>query len=523
MATDAAEPMIIGNNPAQTTTFDGEIEEVRLMKTPPPNVSQIIKSEYEMQNSPTVITLFPQEQYPKRASDIVQDILTSANTDQPTDVTWTLQECLGLIPTENLIASYDFEDSIRDQTSTNNGTMQVGTETYTEGKLLKGFKFDGFRNFTLANEATFDVEHSAPMSWSFWIDADSIAVSRIIVGKRAGLAPGNTGYSVSVNASGFIRWDISNGTTEFNALGTTDVRTAGKTHVVVTYGGKSNQDNMKVYINKVLENTGATSVIGGTILNALTVSVGARNDGTANQYKGMLDELKFYKKELQQADIDQLFDEGNSGVRIKLPLRNHWESLDEIAKFLGLDLHFDNEDFRVFVNTKGKTFDPQTDLDVIITSKPEITTDDFANQINMIGKTQPDGTQLEKDVSTSTVLRFNYEKVISDNQLSTQEQLDSVGQNLLDEVQKLTPQIKGTIPFNQFVKLNLSSGDVIKIAQPEKQLNASFRVMDIKATSKKVNISLESTETGTIRLRSLSFADVISGILKRIEDQAIES
>ena len=201
--------------------------------------------------------------------------------------------------------------------------------------------------------------------------------------------------------------------------------------------------------------------------------------------------------------------------------KNHYDSLNEVALILGKDLFFDNESYKVYIETKGKTL--KNPINIIITSNPETNIENFANIINIVGKENNNGTQLEKTVKSETVLRYDYEKTVSDNQLGTNDELENIGNNLLDEFQKLTPQIKGQIPTHEFNRLNLQSGDIVKISQPKKQISGSFRVMDIVVDPQKAKISLESTETGIIRLRSNSLEDVIEGMLKKIKDSNIMS
>ena len=140
-----------------------------------------------------------------------------------------------------------------------------------------------------------------------------------------------------------------------------------------------------------------------------------------------------------------------------------------------------------------------------------------------IGKRTAVGEQLETEKVVATVLRFNYEKTVADNQLNTSGSLSGVADNLLKEFQKLTPQVKGEVPTNQFARLALESGDVVPLSQPDKQISGNFRLMQLAVTAKKVKVTLESVETGVVRVRSLSLSDVIEGILIRTQDQSIES
>jgi hypothetical protein len=61
------------------------------------------------------------------------------------------------------------------------------------------------------------------------------------------------------------------------------------------------------------------------------------------------------------------------------------------------------------------------------------------------------------------------------------------------------------------------------ISQPDNKINGEFRFMDVDATRNKVNVSLESTETGIIRHKSDSLGDVLSTVLKKLNESSISS
>jgi hypothetical protein len=101
--------------------------------------------------------------------------------------------------------------------------------------------------------------------------------------------------------------------------------------------------------------------------------------------------------------------------------------------------------------------------------------------------------------------------------------LGDIADSLLGEFQKLTPRIQGTIPFEQFARFDIQSGDTIIISEPDKGVNGEFRFMDLTASRNVVEVSLESVETGVIRHRSSSLTDVLGSVLKKLNDSSINS
>lgn len=298
---DASDSLYIGNSSGKTNTFDGDIDEVRLMKTPPPDYIHIIPTEYANHNNPTdFVRKLQAEQYQRPANEVAQQILDYANTDMPSNVTWTLDD--------------DFP--------------------------------------------------------------------------------------------------------------TTDI--------------------------------------------TLTIN-----------------------------------------------RRTNFQALHLIGEVLGKDVWFDNDKYIVKCGVKGKTLDEE--LDIVITTQSSESTDHFANIIDVIGEKDDVGVPVAATSTTSTVLRNNYEKIVSDSSITTQNQATNIAANLLTEFQAITPQIEGEIPYSQFVRLNLEAGDTVLISQPIKELNGRFRIMELSVAPEKVRLILEGEDTATIRTRSASLSDIIEGLIRQLQ------
>jgi len=459
-------------------------------------------------------------------------------------------------PTTNI----QFEGTVEDITGPNNGTW-TGTETYEIGKLGQAGIFDGSSFVSLANEGNFDHTTATKYSISVWVKTASNTVS--IVSKRA--ATNEEGWDVLIEAGGKVRFameDTSNATMTVDSV--TSIDDGKYHHITCTYDGSNNSTGMKIYFDGVDDSTARSGSGLGTITNNIAVQIGAQ--AGARIITGDIDDVRLWPRELTANGVTDVFKQRKhltddhtfevttaanvlaldilTAANADMPAnitwtlspnfptddailefhyQNHYDALDLIAESLGKDLFFDNKRHLVFIETKGKTLSKDEVLDVFITSKPETSTEDFANDINILGKKTTTGEQLEDRVQTPTVLKYNYEKVVADQNLNTQDQLSDVGDALLLEFQKLTPQTKGEIPITQFNRLALSSGDVVKIAQPDKQLSGSFRVMDIIIQPDKVKLSLEKTDTAIVRVRSSSLTDVIDGILRRLREQSVET
>ncbi len=460
-----------------------------------------------------------------------------------------------------------FENNVLDLgVQSNNGTWN-GTDRFTAGHISITGDFRANNSVNLANESNFDRENNQTFTWMcrFRVADAGPATLEYLMSKTA---TGVQGITVGVSSGDKINVRLINTATsdELDVDSTTTVSDEKNHHLAIVKDVGLTATALKIYIDGVLEtNIVNVNNLAGTILNAEDFTIGGTNTGTA-EFDGLIDDVQVYHRVLTQesitgeakktqhapdnADLNETIDASviaqeilthantdmpanitwklspdfpTSDVILEFHYQNHYQALNLIAEALGKDLFFDNKSHLVFIETKGKTLSKDEKLDILITSKPEITTEDFANDISLLGKRIGAGLQLEQRVQTSTVLRFNYEKVVADNNLNTQDQLSDVGNALLTEFQKLTPQTKGEIPVTQFHRLALTSGDIVKISQPNKQLSGSFRVMDIIVQPNKVKLSLEKTDTAIVRVRSSSLVDVIDGILKRLQEQSIET
>lgn len=462
-----------------------------------------------------------------------------------------------------------FEENVKDKGVQNNDGVWSGTESYVSARIGDGGDFNGSSRVTLANESNFDFDKDDKFSVSLWIKSSSTGGATLVAKRN------------SSTSAGWI-FNIRNGSVSDDRL---TVRLVNSTinriivnvdnvilrddtlhHVGFSYNGNEDPSGIKIYIDGVAQTTVTEEdTLTGSILNNTAVTIGARNDGTGN-YTGVIDDVRIYAREISASTMKDLFktrknppedrelkettmvnliaqdilDHANTdmpsditwklgpgfptdNITIEYNYNNHYDALLAIAEHLGKDLFFDNREHNVFIETKGNTFDSAESLQLNITSRPKISTDDFANQINVLGKKTDAGEQLEEKVETDTVLRFNYEKVVSNNKLNTQEHVKGVADSLLKEFQKLTPSIKGEMPKELFVKFNLQSGDKIKISQPEKKLSGVFRVMTVEVNNTVAKVTMESTETGQVRVRNPSLTDIISDLIKGIDEGNIES
>lgn len=466
-------------------------------------------------------------------------------------------------------------DSLDSTENNNDGTDTSITRVI--GQIANAASFDAVNSkIDTGSGTTIDDIFDANGWISSWFNSNSDGEGNLgVIWQK-----GNTLFRVRDEAGGLVRLElvIDFDTTDGIWQTAVDIPINTNTRVDVVYDNSVVGNDPVIYINGTPRTialgtlTETQTPVGTRVSDAASNFIIGNNTGQTSTFDGEIDEVRIMK--ITPADIDDIiltgynqdFDNTNflvlfpqeqfekasnliaqdilnsanldqpssvtwtlgpefptDIITVEFSKRNHWQALDEIALILGKDLFFDNKNHQVFIETKGHTFSKNEVLDIVITSKPEKATKNFANIINIVGKKTNVGTSLESQVSTATVLRNNYEVVVSDSQIGTSGQATAIANTLLSQMQKLTPSIKGRIPLTQFLRFNLQSGDIVPIAQPDKQLNGFFRVMEVIATKKVVKVGLESIETGVIRQRSASLTDTISTILDKLNDNTIGS
>jgi hypothetical protein len=248
---------------------------------------------------------------------------------------------ISALSSDALVAHLKFNDNVTDSAGSNNGTV-TGTTTYVTGKVDKAFSFDGSSYITLANENNFDFERTDPFSVSFWVyNKAGISFTRI-VSKATNIISSVIGWSVgrSTDINEAVGLVITDGTTPFNiATNGGEVPLNTWTYLTFTYDGSSNQSGMKSYVNGVLSNTGTSSAMTSTIMNNESVVIGAESDG-GRTFTGYLDDLRIYSRELDQNEVNVIYN-GGTGTEGSLKPTNVQDNSILVEKDTGKRFWYD--------------------------------------------------------------------------------------------------------------------------------------------------------------------------------------
>jgi hypothetical protein len=295
----------------------------------------------------------------------------------------------------------DLVDSVGDAdvTDINVGASGTGTETYAEGKYNKGFEFDDAKRLTIKpTPSAYDLQRLSGWTWSMWVKSyDSTTLppqATVFMGRLDSLE----GYQIYQDTDGKIKYTYRN--TAGTTVGESSVVHSindGKMHHILwkkSTAGALNAnfslfiDGVKQTINNISDGFTTGSI---NYALALELNFGAQDNVDGGfEWAGVLDDVRFYDRELTDDECKEIYEATSSGIdivrsdgfpsdttSIGYNFKNHWEALDKLALLHSKDLWFDNENFRVFIGTKGKTIDGQ--LDITITSRPQKKTENFSN------------------------------------------------------------------------------------------------------------------------------------------------
>ncbi len=254
-------------------------------------------------------------------------IFTANYTASWNNITWT-QNAIGELPS-NKKTETEFGDGnidmsgnvlllhMNEQSGTildysgegNNGTQSGGISYNSSGKLRTALKFDGKNDYiNCGNDASLNLRYY--LTIEAWIKLDTISPTHGY--HSAILDRENTYwfYVANTGVLGFLRF--KNG--EYDAVGSTTTISAGTwTHVCATYNNSATNE-VKIYINGQLDNTGS---LNGPIDNLnRNVLIGTR--GTYHYLNGTIDEVAVWNRTLSDSEILSIYKRGISQLNVSI-------------------------------------------------------------------------------------------------------------------------------------------------------------------------------------------------------------
>ncbi len=273
-----------------------------------------------------------------------------------------------------------------------NAVTDIGTPTYTSGKLNNALTTDGSTDALNLDALASDINSDTTGSISFWFKVDSLSAIRYVF--SVGDTDGQPTMVVRINTNGIVRFRHQTASVRFVVDSSTAVSTGIFYHVVLVQDGVS----PKLYFNGVDETvlvntTDLTSWLsdGVTFDNARLGCFNNNNNGNIGFFPGQIDDFRYYQNTvLTQADVDFLYNSGTgteesqpSGTTENMTLISDVftaEAQPDTARIVLFEEDVDsvtlNTDLKVFATRDaGQTFTTDFSTD----NKLDITSHGFSN------------------------------------------------------------------------------------------------------------------------------------------------
>lgn len=230
---------------------------------------------------------------------------------------------------DGLIAHYKLEEDaadtdVEDIHGTNEGTASANTSNLhvTPGKIDDAFDFDDQYYYTIPNF------HTDYITVSVWVK--DISASNSIIRKD----PDNSNRVYAFGtwaANGEAHWNIwtTEGNTAINDVtGDVDLQDGDWHHMVATFDGTDS----KIYVDG---DEKATAARGGTLDNInKAIYISSRNGAGAEFIDGLADEISFWNRALDPAEILLLYNAGDGlpypfpeGTNAQLNIGDAWKAM----------------------------------------------------------------------------------------------------------------------------------------------------------------------------------------------------
>ncbi|MBI3138992.1 MAG: LamG domain-containing protein [Sphingobacteriales bacterium] len=213
-----------------------------------------------------------------------------------------------------LVAHYPFNGNANDLTSNaNHGTITGATLTSDRfGNINQAYLFDGSSDYIRVNNST-SLDMKESFSISAWISPDDYEIPGVVVWNGDPAFAKDPFILYFTDRPGYnsigIRKDVGDGTTINEAFAPSNVIFSGIwSHVVGVCNATTKQ--MKLYINgELLKTVTVTDMSIGYSTSAFWTMIGAAEStaGIDNFFKGKIDEVRIYNRELTPSEITEIF------------------------------------------------------------------------------------------------------------------------------------------------------------------------------------------------------------------------
>ncbi len=209
------------------------------------------------------------------------------------DVNFTLEQCLskgGIFPTG---AALDCENKI------------------PENEVCKSLSFDGVHEFLdCTNNAVFNFDRGNAFSFETWVKFDNLTGFRHILTKRAiGGVPNARGYQYGTENNKVRFWLFNTNQNLLSVRANQTLNTGVWYHLILTYDGSSNPNNINFYINN---NLSSKTVVTDALTSGPTTTNEPLQIGGFSTFftAGQIAKARVWNVELTPAEVNTQYNGG---------------------------------------------------------------------------------------------------------------------------------------------------------------------------------------------------------------------
>ncbi len=196
---------------------------------------------------------------------------------------------------ETTAGSTDIQDSTSNGHDSNAVKIDgTGSNPDATGQVNGAIQLDGSDDYVhIADHNNLDIGASQSFSITMWIYPESVTSHRTLIDKRSSTGTDEPGYLLRLEDGDSIMLTVSDGTTEVNVGGDSNLTANDWYHLSAVYNHDTGVASM-VYLNGSPDDAANVTTATGDMSNSFDFSIGNETD-TNWPFDGFFDELRFYR------------------------------------------------------------------------------------------------------------------------------------------------------------------------------------------------------------------------------------
>lgn len=204
------------------------------------------------------------------------------------------------------VAYWNFDNNLLDVSGNGNHALARKGAENIESLMGRALSLDGVNDFVTVGDS-YDMRLTGSFSISVWIKFATLepdgTLARIL---EKGTTTGDKYWMFYDKSSKKVGFGFVSSGDQVQTLTTkTDWQTSRWYHIVGTYNPTGGSNNMKIYVNGVLNNE--VTRTGKPIANNEPLIIGSKRTTTSEFWQGGIDELRIYKRAITASEVTSLY------------------------------------------------------------------------------------------------------------------------------------------------------------------------------------------------------------------------